>query len=61
MTRLAALCRRNGLSRAEAVRRAVATYLDAHRASEPDEAFGIWRGRNLDGLSYERDVREEWA
>ena len=61
VTRLAALCRRNRLSRAEAVRRAVAAYLDAHGVAEGDEAFGIWRGRNLDGLTYERNVRDEWT
>ena len=61
VTRLAALCRRDGLSRAEAVRRAVDAYLNAHYRSERDDAFGIWRGRNLDGLRYERHMRSEWT
>lgn len=43
---------------AEAVRRAVAAYLDGHQAE--DEAFGMWRERDLDGLKYERKARGEW-
>lgn len=61
VTRLAALCRRDRLSRAEAVRRAVAAYLDAHSATDHDEAFGMWGGRNLDGLACERHLRDEWT
>lgn len=61
VTRLAALCGRDRISRAEAVRRAVAAYLDVQTPAEHDEAFGMWRGRNLDGLSYERKVRDEWT
>ena len=61
VTGLAALCRRERLSRAEAVRRAVAAYLDAHSPAEHDEAFGMWRGRKLDGLTYERNLRAEWT
>ena len=38
-----ALCRRDGISRAEAIRRAVAAYVQQHRASQPDQAFGLWR------------------
>lgn len=55
---LAELCRREGLSRAEAVRRAIAEYLQARR---PDgELFGLWRDRDIDGLEYERSLRREW-
>ena len=54
------LCRREGISRAEAVRRAVAGYLRQHRAP-PDEAlFGLWRGRDREGLAYEDAIRAEW-
>ena len=58
---LDALCRRDGISRAEAVRRAVATLVRLARASGPDPAFGLWRGRAVDGLAYERRLRQEWA
>lgn len=59
--RLAAVCRKQGVSRAEAVRRALARYLDEHRPRHKEDAFGIWRGRQEDGLAYERRLRGEWS
>ena len=56
--RLAELCRDEGISRAEAVRRAVDRYLASHRRR--DDVFGMWRGRATEGLAYERPLREEW-
>ena len=58
--RLGELCRREGVSRAEVVRRAVADYLNVHRTRERRDAFGIWRNRRPDGLEYERRLRREW-
>ena len=55
-----ALCRRDGISRAEAIRRAVAAYVRQQRAAEPDQAFGLWRARGQDGLTYEQGLRREW-
>jgi hypothetical protein len=57
---LDAQCRRDGISRAEAVRRAVAQYVRQQRDVEPDEAFGLWRARAIDGLTYQRRLRREW-
>ena len=59
--RLAELCHREGLSRAEAVRRAVAAYLEARQAPPDDDLFGIWRDSQVDGLEYEEQLRREWA
>ena len=57
--RLAEVCRNQGISRAEAVRRALARYLDEHRRRRQEDVFGIWRGRHPDGLAYERGLRGE--
>ncbi|MFN8062375.1 MAG: ribbon-helix-helix protein, CopG family [Vicinamibacterales bacterium] len=57
---LDALCEREAISRAEAVRRAVAEYTKRARAAAPDQAFGLWRTRIGDGLAYERRLRREW-
>ena len=57
---LDALCKREGISRAEAVRRAVGQYVRDERAKQPDRVFGLWRGRSVDGLEYERRLRREW-
>ena len=56
--RLKALCRDEGISRAEAVRRAVDRYLEAQR--RPEDAFGTWRERGIEGLAHERRLRKEW-
>jgi len=57
---LDAICGREHISRAEAVRRAVADYLTRNK-SEGDAAFGIWKGRGQDGLTYEDALRDEWG
>ena len=53
------VCRRDGISRAEAIRRAVALLLQ-QRGGAPEQSFGLWRGRKVDGLAYERALRNEW-
>ena len=58
---LDALCRRDDISRAEAVRRAVAAMIRSRPAAERTRAFGLWRGSQEDGLAYERRLRGEWT
>ena len=58
---LAEVCRRDGISRTEAVRRAVAAYAREHSPTTEDDVFGLWRGRPEDGLAFEDRVREEWS
>lgn len=53
-------CRREGVSRAEAVRRAVAEHLRRHHAAGAERAFGLWRSIPEDGLSYQERLRSEW-
>lgn len=53
------LAKRERISQAEAVRRAVRHYLATHRAQLTDQAFGLWAGRR-DGLAYQEDLRDEW-
>jgi hypothetical protein len=57
---LAKVCRREGISRAEAIRRAVAEYARRQAAGDAERAFGLWRRRRVDGLAYERRLRREW-
>lgn len=57
---LAEICRREKISRAEAIRRAVARYAREAAGERSREAFGLWRGRGADGLAYERRLRKEW-
>jgi len=54
------LCVREGISRAEAIRRAVAEHLERHRADAAG-AFGFWRARRIgDSVRYQRRLRQEW-
>ena len=57
---LAEVSRNQGISRAEAVRRALARYLEEHRQRRREDVFGLWSGRREDGLAYERRLRKEW-
>ena len=62
---LARLCRREGISRAEAIRRAVDKMVSRDEAAEAREGFqtgfGLWRGRRTDGRGYVEALRAEWA
>lgn len=56
------ICRRDGISRAEAVRQAVALLMRQRGASRSGVAFGIWKGRRTgDGLTYQQKLRREWS
>jgi metal-responsive CopG/Arc/MetJ family transcriptional regulator len=54
------LAKREKISRAEAVRRAMAEYLEKRRSSRTNAAFGIWKSRKVDALAYEDELRGEW-
>jgi len=55
------LCEKDQISRAEAIRRAVAL-LVRHNVSASAAAFGLWRDRPyVDGVEYQRQIRRrEW-
>jgi metal-responsive CopG/Arc/MetJ family transcriptional regulator len=58
---LDALCRRDRISRAEAIRQAVAQHVAKATAAGRETAFGLWQGRRgADGLAYQRRLRREW-
>lgn len=57
---LDALCRRDRISRAEAIRRAVALLVQSQGGVASGAAFGIWRDRAEDGLAYQERMRSEW-
>ena len=57
---LDAFAMREKISRAEAVRRAMAEYLEKRSNQKPDAAFGIWKARKIDSLVYADELRGEW-
>jgi hypothetical protein len=60
---LAKLARKEKVSRAALVRRAIADMLAAKRPTTPnaiDAAFGLWSDKVEDGLAYQERLRSEW-
>lgn len=57
---LAALCEREGISRAEAIRRAIAAWLKEEAVPTRNEAQGLWRDRGVGALALEDELRGEW-
>jgi hypothetical protein len=53
--------KREGVSRAEAIRRAVSAFVESHAKADAGHAFGLWRRRPEDGLKYQAKVRAEWS
>lgn len=53
------------LSRAALTREAVDTYIDTYieqySAAGLEKAFGLWRNRDTDSLTYQRALRDEWG
>jgi len=58
---LTELCQRDGISRAEGIRRAI-THYGRHQLppKNPDAYFGYLKGRGIDSLSYVDKLRDEW-
>jgi Arc/MetJ-type ribon-helix-helix transcriptional regulator len=54
------LCQREGLTRAEAVRRAVRLLLASDSERDAAVAVGGWRDKAIDGVAYQRAIRAEW-
>jgi metal-responsive CopG/Arc/MetJ family transcriptional regulator len=49
-----------GISRLEFVRRSLEASLVPYRKSDATDAFGILKGRWLDGVVFQNKLRDEW-
>lgn len=47
-------------SRAALIREAIMEFLKQKSATSAEVAFGIWKQRGVDGLSYQEEMRSEW-
>ena len=56
------IAKREGKSRAAVLREAVSNFLQESRKEGFEKYFGLWErhGSTVDGLEYERQLREEW-
>lgn len=59
-TPLAEVCHRIHISRTEAVRRGIALFLQENGGSA-DDAYGLWKGRRIDGVEFQQTFRKEWG
>lgn len=57
---LSGYCESEGITRAEAVRRAVRLLLAFGMEEDLTSAFGAWRDKDIDGVAYQRAIRAEW-
>lgn len=56
---LNAWCERDGISRAEAIRRALDVVLSEKQAARRNDCFGAWKSRKNNGTLV-RSLRKEW-
>ncbi len=54
------LCKTERISRAEAVRRALAQMLARKQSAGRESAFGAWKGRKIDSRQFVEKLRREW-
>lgn len=70
ISQLKSYCEREGISRAEAVRRGVDLLLGTHREARAlrlqewrdalAATFGMWKDRGIDAVDFQRTLRAEW-
>ncbi|MEQ5842263.1 ribbon-helix-helix domain-containing protein [Paraburkholderia acidicola] len=57
---LAVLAKRERRSRAAVIREAIDAYITQHQRALEVDVFGMWKGREVDGLEYQRRLRSDW-
>lgn len=58
---LDALSEKLKTSRSALVREAISEYLERNRSVTLDDTFGLWKHRQVDGVDYQRTLRDEWG
>lgn len=56
---LTLICASKQVSRAEIIRQAIVAYLAQNKPATVD-AFGIWKNKGIDGVTYQKKARSEW-
>lgn len=57
---LTRLSKAENSSRAAIIREALSAHLEKKKPNAIEAAFGLWGDRAVDGLEYQRKLREEW-
>lgn len=58
--KLDALAKRNESSRAALIREALVDWIQKHEGFLLEEAFGILKNHDIDGLEFQKKMRNEW-
>jgi hypothetical protein len=56
---LAMICDEFNISRSEAIRRGIDLFITKNNKKNID-VFGVWKNKNIDGLKYQNNLRNEW-
>lgn len=56
------LAKKRGIPRAEIIRQALTQYLgqSSHTKKSFDDSFGLWKYKDIDGIDYQKKLRDEW-
>jgi predicted transcriptional regulator len=46
--------------RAAVIRDAISAYVASNKRGPAVDVFGVWKDRQVDGLKYQQELREEW-
>ncbi len=57
---LEAISKRESVSRAALIRKAIREFLDRRAAHDAKDSFGLWGKGKTDGLDYQEKARSEW-
>ena len=57
---LNSLSKAKSTSRAELVRQAIRSYVEANRPKPKVSGFGLWKDYEIDGDEYQQKIRAEW-
>lgn len=56
---LSRICELKQVSRAEIIRQAIVAYIAQNKPATVD-AFGIWKNKGIDEVTYQKKARAEW-
>ena len=56
-----ALCQAKGWSRAKGFREGARLLMKQDMPIKKVDAFGIWKSRAIDGVTYQQRLRDEWS
>ncbi|WP_116137403.1 ribbon-helix-helix protein, CopG family [Trinickia diaoshuihuensis] len=60
LSELTALVEEEQRPRAAIIREAIEAYIASHKRGLGGDVFGLWKGKRIDGLEYQQELRSEW-